>query len=56
MSAMLYEVKDLCELLGASRQSIAEWARDGKIPGAIRVGSKWRFRKKDVNEWIGAQQ
>lgn len=29
-------------------ESVREWARTGRIPGAVRVGRSWRIKRTDV--------
>ena len=42
----------VAEILGVSRNTVLNWARDGKIP-SIQVGRIYRFFIPDVAQLIG---
>ena len=44
-------VKDLAEYLQLSTDQIYRLAQEGKIP-ASRVGTRWRFKKERIDEWM----
>jgi hypothetical protein len=33
---------------------IADACREGRIPGAVKVGRMWAMRRSDFERWIGA--
>ena len=44
-------VKDLAQYLKIAEKTAYRFALEGKIPG-FKVGSAWRFRRKEIDEWI----
>jgi len=48
-------VEELAEYLKMKVVTIYKHAQEGKIPG-FKVGSKWRFKKETIDEWIRAQE
>ena len=44
-------IKDICEYLGASRQSVLIWIKTKNLPAA-KMGKFWRFKQADVDEWM----
>ena len=44
-------VKDLAEYLQLSTDQIYRLAQQGKIP-ASRVGTRWRFKKERIDDWM----
>jgi len=43
-------MKDVCELLGASHDSVCNWIRDNQLP-ASQVGRLWKFKLSEVRQW-----
>ena len=48
-------VKDLALYLKISEKTAYRFALEGKIPG-FKVGSAWRFRKGEIDQWIEKQR
>lgn len=48
-------VKDLAQYLKIAEKTAYRFALEGKIPG-FKVGSAWRFRRKEIDEWIEKQR
>ncbi|MFR9054287.1 MAG: helix-turn-helix domain-containing protein [Acidaminococcus intestini] len=45
-------IDEVAEYIGVSPVTVRYWLRSGKnLPGK-RVGRQWRFRIKDIDEWI----
>ena len=44
-------LKDLAEYLQVSKEKIYHLARGRNIP-AYKIGSQWRFKRKEVDKWI----
>jgi excisionase family DNA binding protein len=44
-------VKVLAEYLKIAEKTAYRLVAEGKIPG-FRVGSSWRFRMREIDEWI----
>lgn len=47
----LMTLKEVAEYLHLTERTLYKWAQEGKIP-ASKLGSAWRFRKSDVDEWV----
>jgi excisionase family DNA binding protein len=47
-------VKELAEYLKIAEKTAYRFAAEGKVPG-FKVGSAWRFRRKDIDAWISQQ-
>ena len=48
-------VKDLAAYLKIAEKTAYSFALEGKIPG-FKVGSAWRFRKGEIDQWIEKQR
>ena len=46
-------VDDLREYLGVSRDTIYDWLNAKNLPGH-KVGRLWKFKRKEVDEWVRA--
>ena len=47
----LMSLAEVWRNLGMSERTIYGWAQEGKIP-AFKLGSAWRFRRSEVDEWL----
>ncbi len=47
-------VRELADYLKIAEKTAYRFAAEGKIP-AFKVGSAWRFRTKEIDEWIKEQ-
>jgi len=47
--------KELCEYLKLTEITIYKYAKEGKIP-ACRVGSRWRFDKDHIDEFLSKEE
>lgn len=48
-------VKDLALYLKIAEKTAYRFASEGKLPG-FKVGSAWRFRKGEIDQWIEKQR
>ncbi len=48
-------VKELANYLKIAEKTAYRFASEGKVPG-FKVGSAWRFRKSEIDNWIKAQE
>ena len=48
-------VKDLAQYLKIAEKTAYRFALEAKIAG-FKVGSSWRFRKSEIDEWIEKQR
>lgn len=47
-------VKELALYLKIAEKTAYRFASEGKVPG-FKVGSAWRFKKSQIDEWIEKQ-
>jgi len=45
-------VAEVASLLRLHGTSVRAMASDGRLPGAIRIGSVWRFRREQLIGWL----
>lgn len=48
-----YSLKEVCEYLGVSRDTIFKWIETKNMP-AHKLGRLWKFKLDEVDEWIKA--
>ena len=48
-----YSLKEVCEYLGVSRDTIFKWIDSKEMP-AHKMGRLWKFKLEEVDEWIKA--
>ncbi len=48
----LLTAKELSQLLRIPKRSIYKFAKEGYIPGTLRIGKHWRFRQDVMEKWI----
>lgn len=46
----LLTTRDIQQATGVNEKTIDRWIKAGLIPGAVRVGRQWRFRREEVME------
>ncbi len=51
VKAPLLSTAAVARWLGVAPRTICLWAECREIP-AIKIGRQWRFREKDVREWL----
>lgn len=51
----LMDVQDVAIYLKLQKQTIYNWLNNGKLAG-IKVGRVWRFRKSDIDKWLGLEE
>lgn len=47
-------IKELADYLKIAEKTAYRFALEKKIPG-FKVGSAWRFRRQEIDEWIVKQ-
>jgi excisionase family DNA binding protein len=52
----LLKLVEVMELTRYSDQAIRHMAKKGEIPGAFKLGSRWRFNEKELLQWIEARE
>jgi excisionase family DNA binding protein len=48
-------LQDLSGYLKIAEKTLYGYAQKGTIPG-IKIGSAWRFRKADIDQWLDNQR
>ena len=48
-----YSLKEICEYLGVSRDTVFKWIETKNMP-AHKMGRQWKFKTDEVDEWIKA--
>ena len=46
-----YSLKEICEYLGVSRDTIFKWIETKNMP-AHKMGRQWKFKLDEVDEWV----
>lgn len=49
-----YDAEEVARLAGVHRVTVYEGARDGTVPGAIRLGRRLLFSRAAIDAWLGA--
>ncbi|QNN24028.1 helix-turn-helix domain-containing protein [Planctomycetales bacterium ZRK34] len=55
VESRFYGVVELAQVLGVSRSTVDRLARQGRIPGRLKVGGQVRYFKPVVDSWINDQ-
>ncbi len=55
MDSTMMTVEELAGYLKMKTVTIYKHAQSGKLPG-FKVGSKWRFKRETIDEWIWKQE
>ena len=48
-----YSLKEICEYLGVSRDTVFKWIETKNMP-AHKMGRQWKFKVDEVDEWVKA--
>ncbi len=48
--------EELSKILRIPKRTIYKFAKEGQIPGVIRIGKHWRFRADEIEQWIHEQR
>jgi excisionase family DNA binding protein len=51
----LLTAEETSKLLRIPKRSVYEFAKQGLIPSAFRIGKHWRFREDAIESWIVEQ-
>lgn len=46
-----YSLKEICEYLGVSRDTVFKWIDSKNMP-AHKMGRQWKFNLDEVDNWI----
>lgn len=50
----LWEAADVAAYLKMAEGTITQWVKQGRIP-FVKVGSRIRFRRSDIRDWVDAR-
>src|SRR5512143_119769 len=50
----IFNIRQLAAYLMVSEKTIYRMIEKRQIPG-VRVGSQWRFRRRDIEDWLSEQ-
>ncbi len=52
----ILKLNEVMQLTRFSDQTVRQMAKKGKIPGAFKLGCRWRFNEKELLGWINTQK
>ncbi len=50
-----YSMKEICDHLGVSRDTIMTWIEKYDLP-ATQIGRLWKFKVSEVDNWMKSKQ
>lgn len=50
MADKIVSAKEVAEFLNITEGTVYRLAKEGKLPGAVRVGNQWRFDLTQIEE------
>ncbi len=51
----IFTLQELSEYLKISEKTMYSYVQKGVVPG-IKIGTAWRFRKLDIENWLDEQR
>lgn len=52
MQLMLLDARATAGILGVSEQTLAKWRVNGDGPRFLKIGSRIRYDRKDLDDWL----
>ena len=50
---VLLKVDEVSKVLRVTERTLMDWARQNELPGAVKIGKEWRFRRAVLETLIG---
>ncbi len=47
-------ISEVCEKLRLAERTVYEMVRNGRLPGATKVGGSWRIKTEVLEAWLEA--
>ena len=47
-------IGEVCEKLRLAERTVYEMVRNGRLPGAAKVGGSWRIKTEVLEAWLAA--
>ena len=47
-------IGEVCEKLRLAERTVYEMVRNGRLPGAAKVGGSWRIKREVLDDWLKA--
>ena len=47
-------IDEVCALLKLGKRTVYDLCREGKLPGAAKIGNQWRVNRQQLDEWLAA--
>lgn len=47
-------ISEVCEKLRLAERTVYEIVRNGRLPGATKVGGSWRINREALEAWLKA--
>ena len=54
MPEEILTIREVADYLKITERTLYRLVQDGRLP-AFKVGNSWRFRRADIDAWIGVQ-
>lgn len=45
-------IQEVCDLLQLGERTVYDLCRQGKLPGAAKVGGSWRVKRDPLEAWL----
>lgn len=47
-------IAEVCEMLKLGERTVYDLCRQGKLPGAAKIGGQWRVNADELSAWLKA--
>ncbi len=52
----LYTLTEIEDVLGVTHRTLLQWIKDGKLPGAVKMGGKWKISEGNLKKFLEAKE